>query len=534
MKADKTLFEMLEAAPADKACFIFDGKITTYGEFRDQVQRVATGLRALGVQRNDIVGLWLPNTLEWMVNAFACARLGAAALSLNLRFSGYEVADFISRAKCKALIYTPTYRGRNFTEELGRMDPQTLASLKAVVSMEAGPAVLEGVAHASYPELLTTTPSDLAEGQADDACIILSSSGTTSKPKLIVHSQGRVVRHSYDVAHTFGIDADDARVLLGVPMFGAFGYTVALGSLAAGATLVVMENFEPAAAADLFNSERITHSFGTNDMMEKVLDAGGADWRPAALRMYGHANFTPGLLHLPERARQHGVFMRGCFGMSETLALFGTQPVDADLERRAQSGGIPIAPGAQVRVRDVDSGELMAPGEVGEIEVLHPDVMLGYLGDEQATRKAFTDDGFLRTGDLGYLNEDGGFTHLSRIGDVLRIGGYLVNPLEIEETVLHGLDLPAHQMPKACQVVEVEAHGSARPVAFVTADEGYVHDEQAIIAACHQKIAKFKVPVRVILVDEFPTTPSPNGAKVLKNELRKMASEAMAAEGNRA
>lgn len=527
MKDDRTLFQLLETAPAQKACLVFNDTIITYGQFRDQVLRVAGGLSKLGVRRGDVVGIWLPNTPEWLVSAFACARLGAYALSLNLRYAGREVAEFIQRSGCKVLLYTPEYRGRDYRTELSVLPIDSRSSLKQLISAQGAQAPFDHIAETTYADLLCGESDTTATGRAEDGCIVVSSSGTTSKPKLIAHSQGRVARHSHDVTQTFELDMPDVRLLLGIPLCGAFGYTVAMGGLAAGATLVMMETFEPKEAARLFNAENITHAFGTNDMLEKVLDAGGAEWRPTHLRMYGHANFTPGLTHLPERAQRQGVFMQGCFGMSETMALFATQPHDGSLERRSHSGGHPIAPGAQVRVRDLDSGQLLGPGQTGELELLHPDIMLGYLGDAVATENAFTADGFLKTGDLGYLNEDGGFTHLSRIGDVLRIGGYLVNPLEIEEALLHGLPVPTEHIPTACQVVEVEAHGSARPVAFVTGSSDYVHDEAVLIRACQGRLAKFKIPIRVLHVTEFPTTSSPNGFKVIKSALREIARKAL-------
>jgi fatty-acyl-CoA synthase len=252
-------------------------------------------------------------------------------------------------------------------------------------------------------------------------------------------------------------------------------------------------------------------------MLDRMLDAAGERWRPATLRTFVHANFTPGLHELPGRADAHGVPLRGAFGMSEIFGLFSNQRADAPLERRAQSGGFPNAAQARVRVRNPDTGALQPAMEQGELEILSPTVMVGYLGDAAATAKAFTNDGYLRTGDLGYMNEDGGFTHVSRMGDVIRVGGFLVNPLEIEETAM-GVEGLA-----ACQVVEVEASQSTRPVAFVIGKPGYSHDEAKLIAHCKSRLAIFKVPIRFFEVKEYPVTVGPNGTKVRKTELRLQA-----------
>lgn len=519
----KTLFDMLQGAPDASPCISFNGDVITYGAFRDRALRIATGLQEQGIRRGDVVGIWFANTPDWIIAAFACARIGATALSLNLRYGNIEIADFVSRSQCKALFYTPEYRGRNYDDVLASIDPADLGSLSLLIPSGSTTKNLGHTKSVPLDVLAAHEPDTLATGQPGDPCIILASSGTTSKPKLIAHSQERVARHSRDVSATFGITAGESHILQGIPMCGAFGYTICMATLGGHSQQTIMENFEPLEASRLIVSQNITHMFGTNDMMDKILTAAGPQWRPTKLKVYGHANFTPGLPDLPARALAQGVQLHGCFGMTETLALFAAQPFGASLERLSESGGIPIAPGAQVRVRDVNTQELLKPGEIGEIEVLHPDVMVGYLGDPEATRNAFTDDGFLRTGDLGFMNDDGGFTHQSRIGDVLRIGGYLVNPMEIEETLLQEAGLPAENTPVSCQVVAVEAQNSARPVAFVIGGPGYVHDEAALIGACKGKLAIYKTPIRVIEVDKFPTTPSPNGEKVLKGELRDRA-----------
>jgi fatty-acyl-CoA synthase len=243
------------------------------------------------------------------------------------------------------------------------------------------------------------------------------------------------------------------------------------------------------------------------------------------LRFFGHANFNPALPDLPARAEARGVKLRGLFGMSETLALFAAQPAAAGLDRRQLSGGIPVSPSGQARVRDLASGEIAAAGVSGEIELRGPSLMSGYLGDDEATRAAFTPDGFLRTGDLGYATDDGGFVHLGRMGDALRLGGFLVNPLEIEETVLEIGSL------SACQVVEARLDGRTRPVAFVVPGclaagrpaAGAQTDEPAVIAHCRERLASFKVPARVMIVDSLPTVEGPNGVKVRRDELRRIA-----------
>jgi fatty-acyl-CoA synthase len=173
-------------------------------------------------------------------------------------------------------------------------------------------------------------------------------------------------------------------------------------------------------------------------------------------------------------------------------------------------------------VRSVDDGSLKPPGESGELEIRGPSVMVGYLGDDEAAREAFTDDGYLRSGDLGALVEGDGFVYLTRRGDVLRLGGFLVSPVEIEDF------LEKLEPVRAAQVVGVDTPSGAAPVAFVIPASGQDVDERWIIGRCEADLAKFKVPRRVICVDQFPTTPSANGERVQRQVLRRRAAELLA------
>jgi fatty-acyl-CoA synthase len=178
-------------------------------------------------------------------------------------------------------------------------------------------------------------------------------------------------------------------------------------------------------------------------------------------------------------------------------ALVAHAPADAPPEARARAGGRPISDQIDVRI-----------GEDDEIQVRGPNVMAGYLNDPEATRQAFTADGYYRSGDLGRATEDG-FEYLSRGGDALRLGGFLVHPSEIESFLetLDGVD--------AAQVVECEG----RAVAFILGDA----DEQRTIERCRRELAGYKVPRRVLTLDAFPTTPSANGERVQRAELRRIA-----------
>lgn len=544
---------LLALGADDAPALQFGASTHSYAQLRSQVQQCAHGLRQQGLVAGDVLGLWLPNTPHWLLLHLACAQLGITSLSLNLKLGVKEISRFIDRSGCKALAFdrdtanalavmngaaasAASLLPGNSLEQIlaqqggslqclidGSLSPATAAS----APLQAGGGVLQIQPWQALMAAAATTPHS-SNCQGAQTCIILSSSGTTSQPKLIVHRQASVAQHAQDVAPGFGIDSG-CRSLLALPLCGAFGYTAAMATLAAGACLVLHEVFDTARAAACLQREPITHMFGTNDMVDKLIAELPSGWQPQALRFFGHANFVPGLDALPARALQYGIPMVGCFGMSETFALFAHQDPAAPLPRRAQSGGFPVCPQALVRVRNLETGAIAEAQEPGELEFYSPTLMQQYLHDAQATQQAFTDDGFLRSGDLGYLNGDGGFTHISRLGDVLRIGGFLVNPAEIEESVM------ALCGASACQVVAVNASGSSRPVAFVldprdNADQRW--DEEAIKAQLQQQIARYKVPIRIFRVETFPYTMGPNGKKVKRNELRDLAHSLLAQEAS--
>ena len=237
------------------------------------------------------------------------------------------------------------------------------------------------------------------------------------------------------------------------------------------------------------------------------------------MKWAGYAAFNAALDDIVETAEQRGLRLCGLYGMSEVQALYALQPIGAQVARRKKGGGIPTSPLGHVRVRDPETGELLGIGQAGALECAGPSLMVGYYGNEKATAEAMTSDGYVRTGDLAELDGDGGFTFLSRMGDVLRLSGFLVNPLEIEA---HLQKLPGIA---GCQAIAVPRADGVRVVAFVIPAPGRPLDEAAAIAHCKRGLANYKVPMRIFAIDDFPTTPSPNGFKIQRARLRDMALE---------
>ena len=343
-------------------------------------------------------------------------------------------------------------------------------------------------------------------GGAGDPFVVFTTSGTTSKPKMVLHRQRSIVDHARDVAAGFGYGTDDVTMVV-MPLCGTFGLASLAGALVGGGRIVIT-NFDVARTAALIADERVTCVNGSDDMFHRLLTH-GADL--SSIRLGGYARFNTSLDGIVERAEAAGCILTGLYGMSEVQALCALRDPSGGARSRERAGGTLVSAAAACRVAD------------GELQLRGPSLFAGYLAeggervDHELTERHF-DEGWFRTGDLAELDEpqrDRSFHYLTRMGDVLRLGGFLVNPAEIEG-VLTGID-----GVEAAQVVAVDRSGGARPVAFVIAPGGV--DEQAAIAACGEQLARYKVPVRVLTIDAFPTTASANGTKIQKVRLRETA-----------
>jgi fatty-acyl-CoA synthase len=508
------------AAPA----LIDRGRPVSFGDLAAESRRAARGLQRLGVRAGDCVALWLPNVPAWLATFLACAQLGAIAVSVNTRFRSRELADILHRSRSRVLLFWPGFKGIDFAGILGACDPQALEHLQSVVVYdEAGetpPATVLGKAALSYMLLAGGAPLPESGAAADGAtpqagCAIFTTSGTTKAPKFVLHDQRTVLSHASEVAKGFAMDGDSV-MLLAPPLCGVFGFCSAMASLAAGRPMVMAPTWNPEQAARDIIAHRVTHINGTDEAAAQLLEVGGASF--SSMRFFGYAAFNPAQGDIVRRADARGLKLVGLYGTSEIQALFARQDERAPVAERMLAGGRQVSPDARVRARDPASGAVLAYGAPGELEFFAPSSrMAGYHGNPDATRDALTGDGYYRSGDLGYTLADGRFVFLTRIGDALRLGGFLVSPMEIEAVIQEAPGIAA------CQVVGVPQPAGLAPVAFVMLQHGATLDEAAVIAHVAARLARYKVPLRVFPVDAFPVTPGANATKIQKGRLREMA-----------
>jgi len=497
-------------------------------------RRVAGGLAGLGIGAGDRVALWLPNVPAWLALFFACARIGAVAGAINTRFRARELADILDRSGARALVVWPDFKGIAFLDILAEIDPAALDRLETVVlyddeaspspSWPSLPPALASKRVVAYRDLARAAPAATGDrSRADDGCVLFTTSGTTRAPKFVLHTQRSLVRHALDVAPAAGYLAPDTVLYQGLPFCGVFGFCQTMAALAAGASIALQPWFEAEAAVALIERHRVTAFNATDEMLERILAADPDGRRTQSFRHGGFAAFkAPERRDLVDAYDRRGATLHGVYGMSEVQALHAIQPMDAPAEIRVRGGGVPVSPDARVRVRAADGDRLLGANETGLLEFAGPSVMREYFGDPAATRAAFTEDGYLRSGDLGHLTESGGFVYLARAGDALRLSGFLVSPGEIESCLE---DDPA---VARAQVVGAETPAGPRAVAFVVPAPGVAFAEDAIVARCRRALAGYKVPARVFAVDAFPMTESANGLKIQRTRLREEAARRLA------
>src|SRR5258706_5260592 len=349
------------------------GRPVSFAELADQSRRVAQGLRRLGVQPGDRVALCLPTSPAWLAAFFACAQLGAIAVCVNTRFRSHELADILQRSRSRVLLFWPQFKGIDFAGILAACDPRALEQLQTIVAYDEAGADVPGtvLGKAAVPYALLAGGAPLLENRAapDAGCAIFTTSGTTRAPKFVLHDQRAVIAHAFDVVKGFSVDADST-TLLAPPLCGVFGFCIAMGSLAAGRSLVMAPAWSAEQAARDIVAHRVTHLHGTDEAAAQLLEQ--AEISFSNIRLFGYAAFNPSHADIVQRADARGLKLVGLYGASEIQALFARQDENATVAERMLAGGRPVSAQVRVRVRDPESGAVLAHGAPGELEFFSP------------------------------------------------------------------------------------------------------------------------------------------------------------------
>ena len=304
MPAD-TLPAFLAAAPGE---LLEREHPLAYAALAEESACVARALRELGVRAGDRVALWLPNVPAWLALLFACARLGAIAVSVNTRFRSHEVADIVARSRAKLLCYWPGFKHIDFSGILAGCDPAALSALEALLVYEEdgiAPAAVIGKPAHRYRELIECAPLAEDASRPEAGCVMFTTSGTTKAPKFVLHDQRTLIRHARDVAAGFGYDAPQAKILLTVPLCGVFGFCNAMAAIAAGRILVMYPGFDAAEAASAVRRHAVTHANATDEMIQQMLAAVSEPQPFPSVHFFGYAAFSrrsPICPRVPRRA----------------------------------------------------------------------------------------------------------------------------------------------------------------------------------------------------------------------------------------
>jgi fatty-acyl-CoA synthase len=509
----------LEQAP-DSCALVAGDRHISYAELDQMARSAVAWLRGQGIGQGDRVAVWLVNRPEWLALMLGLSRIGAVLVAVNTRYRTAELQHILSASGARMLIMQPRFRKIDFQALLGDLESSTVPDLETIAVLEPAAELpqLTGCSTLLFPDLDAFNVPDMADHSSeDDLAMLFTTSGTTKLPKLVMHTQRSLASHADCVARAFRFDQPGAGLLAPLPFCGTFGLVPVMTALAAGIPIAVMEIFDAKPAVELIRKHQLTHLFGSDEVYRRILDAMPEDSRLDSLRVCGFAAFQTGAEDLVRLADARGIPLAGVYGSSEVQALFSIQTGQENAQERRRGGGFPADPNAQLRVRDTESGELLAPEQSGILEILATGNFSGYFNDPGATSGVIDQDGFFSTGDIGYLRTDSSFVYQTRQGDAIRLSGFLVNPSEIED-VLRGCPSVVE-----AQVIGADVCGVQSCVAFVIAEPGRDVDADGVLAWLKNIIAPFKVPARIWFLDAFPVTESANGVKIQRAKLREMA-----------
>ncbi|MEG0269523.1 MAG: long-chain-fatty-acid--CoA ligase, partial [Clostridia bacterium] len=503
----------------DKVAYHFMGKDTTYGEFEQTVGRFAQGLQDLGIQKGDHVAFLLGNTPHYLIALYATMRLGATAIPVNPIYTPDEISYIIRNGDVKAIVALDALL------PLVEMGVQAFPQVEAFIVCETAADAATKVAGLSdaarvktylFSQVVATAsgllePVDIAE---DDNAIILYTSGTTGSPKGAMLTHGNVYSNARDVSTYLSYRAED-RIIATLPVFHVFALTVVVNApLLSGATVLLIPRFSPAEVFALAKEKQATVFAGVPTMynfLYQFPDGNPEDFGTIRLAISGGASLPVALLHNFEE--KFNVRVSEGYGLSEASPVTCFNPLDR--ERKAGSIGTTIN---NVENRVVDEyGQDVPVGEVGELIVRGPNVMKGYYKMPEATRQAVDQQGWLHTGDIGTMDDEGNFRITGRLKDMIIRGGENIYPREIEEF------LYTHASVRDVQVVGVPDEKYGEEVcACVILREGEAVSEDALIEFVKAGLSRFKAPRYVLLMDAFPMTAS---GKIQKFKLREMGVE---------
>lgn len=514
-----------------REALLFKGNRWSFSELAESIKQAAKGLIKLGIRPGDKVGLWVPNSPEYIHLLFALAKIGAIVIPINPRFRTSEIAYILKQSNSSVLISLDQSGPINYLSIIGELAPSILrGSQKELFSRDLPDlkkvVIISDVAYdgayqwskvRGWGEDIDnrTLQHQSAAVDPDGTAFIMYTSGTTGFPKGVMHCHN-VIRNITDRANRMAITHNDV-ILIYLPLFHMLGFFEGpLMSMMTGARMVLTEGFNPVECIDLIEKEKVTiiHGFDTHfkDLTEAQEEA------PKDIRSLRTGICASGMSSsIPVAHKVQKVLCPGmvsAYGISEVGVGVTVSFLTSKEDQRCEASGYP-APGYELKVMDPVTGRKQPIEKPGEILVRGYSIMQGYYNMPEETAKVIDCEGWFHTGDMGLIREDGHLRFIGRYKEMLKIGGENVDPMEVERFLLtheaiHQIAIVGYPDERLAEVA----------VAFIQVVPGQYLTEADVINYCRGKIASYKIPRHVIFVKEYPMTAS---GKIQKLKLKEQA-----------
>ena len=505
-------------AEREAAVFVEQGKRLTYAELSEAVDRLAAGLMHLGLEKGDRVGIWSPNRLEWLLTQFATARLGLIMVNINPAYRLAELEYALNKVGCRALITADRFKTSDYLGMLATLAPELeraipgaltaarLPSLQIVIRMgeERTPGMFNFDDVIAIGQGVTRQDLDEASARLDpnEAINIQFTSGTTGAPKGATLTHRNILNNANFVTATMAFSEQD-RLCIPVPLYHCFGMVMGtLGCVTKGAAMIFPgEAFEPVSTLKAVAAERCSALYGVPTMFVAALESPEFAATDCSSLRTGIMAGSPCPIEVMKRVVEE-MNMREvtiAYGMTETSPVSFQNHTDDPLEKRVATVGR-IHPHVEVKIVD-ENGATVPVGQQGELCTRGYSVMRGYWDDAEQTEASIDADGWMHTGDLATLDEEGYGNIVGRVKDMVIRGGENVYPREIEEYLYR------HPAVQEVQVFGVpdEKYGEEL-CAWIVPQAGAEIDEETIREFCRGQIAHYKIPRYVRFRQDLPMT----------------------------
>ena len=526
------------------------GRRFTYAKFHEEVTKLAKGLMALNLKPGDRVGIWSTNNFEWVFLQIATARIGAILVNINPAYPAEELHQALLRAHVQVLFLIPAFRTSHYVTMVCELCPEVRESAPEKLSCSRLPDLHSVVVYdpadvkwTTRPEIGFLTWNDVigkgadvsdealsardATLDPDDPINIQFTSGTTGSPKAVLLTHHNILNNGYFIARIMHLGVKD-RLCVPVPFYHCFGMVVAnLACVASGATIVIpADHFDPGAILAAVEKERCTALYGVPTMFIAELEH-------PHFRRFNLSSLRTGIMAgapCPPELVRRVIEDMGCreiligYGQTEASPITHlTRPEDS-FERRVETVGTNL-PHQEVKVIDVRTGCIVPTHQQGEVCFRGYHVMRGYYGQEDATREAIDEAGWLHSGDLGVLDEDGYLRITGRLKDMIIRGGENIYPAEIEAFYF--------RHPKVAEIAVFglpDSKMGEEVAAWIQLRQGKEAEPEEFRVYAKGHMAHYKIPRYVWIVKHFPLTVT---GKIQKFRMREIASEWLAKEQNR-